>query len=196
MGHGLAMLEQRQLLLGPWAPFPQLPAPIGGTASRRRAVSDPDTRAPLGQVAWHADEVAAWLAWLARPRYEVFETEDVSLLFTVQRVRGPWSYWKIADADDRLVGYWWHQGMPFPTVGIGPIVQVTHLADASGHVFAELRPLPSGPSGRFCLEDGEELGTLAQTTEGLLLSFAPRSTGNPFVRMLLLAAVLPLELRA
>ncbi len=178
------MLEERQLLLGPWS----RPAAdrTGVAASRRRTVFDAATQAPLGHVCWRPDEVPAWLAWLARPRFEIYETDDASLLFTVQRVRGPWSYWKVTEADDRLVGYCWHRAAaraPFDA----------QLANASGSVFARLVPEPGNGSGCFRLGGGDELGAIRPGASGWLLSFSPRSAGNPFVRMLLLAAVLPLD---
>jgi hypothetical protein len=178
------MLEQRQLLLGPWVLVP----PDEGSASGRRPVLDAATGAPLGHVCWQASHVPAWLAWLAQPVLAVYETEDASLVCTVRRLVGLGSSWKVADADDRAVGLFRHVGVRGPVNEPCRGVPAVQLADPSGHRFARFDPGP----GRFVSERGDELATLGRSEKGHVLTFARRSEGNPFVRMLLLAAVLPL----
>jgi hypothetical protein len=156
------MLEQAALLLRPWAP--------AAGAARGRVVLDAVAGTPLG-VARTPARPGGW-RWLARPALEVCETEDESLLCTVQRGWWPGSPWHVREAEGHLVG----------TVS-GPSV-----VDRLGRTVALLRD--SGGGGSFLDPAGVELGRLERRPDGLRLTFAVWLEGDPFARMLLLAAAL------
>jgi hypothetical protein len=68
----------------------------------------------------------------------------------------------------------------------------TRIADLTGYRFARLDVEPGGRRGRFLSPEGEELGTVSHAERGNLVTFHPRSNQNPFIRMMLLAAILQL----
>jgi hypothetical protein len=199
------MLEQEQLLLRPWVPLPgSFRQDGGGTRPEpvetwRRAVLDPATREELGHGRWHLAGVAGWLIWLARPVLQVFETEDASLLLTARRGWGPLSRWRVEDADGKPVGAFGHDGVTLRAPGsTAPLdmkarrLPATWIADPSGCSFVRLEAATDETRERFVTNEGNELATLHRSPEGDLLRFAPAADPNPFVRMLLLAAVMPL----
>jgi hypothetical protein len=155
------MLEQSALLLQPW-----VPAAGGG---RGRAILDAAARTPLGLARTPAGRRAG--SWFARPVVEIYETEDESLLCTVGRGWWPAGRWLVREADGHLVGS----------------VRGPHVEDRRGRDVAVLRPGPDG-GGPFLDTAGVELGRLEEGTDGLRLKFAVWLEGDPFARMLLLAA--------
>jgi hypothetical protein len=135
-----------------------------------RAIVDASSGMPLG-FARPARGGSWW--WLSRPVLEVHEHEDAPLLFTVWRRWGWLRRQDIRDADGHLVGF------------------VTGLAvrDPRGRLLAERRP---GSGAAFVLL-GQSGCTLAQADHnknGLRVTFAPELDAEPFVKMLLLGAVL------
>jgi hypothetical protein len=154
------MLEQSALLLRPWA--------AGADGVRSRAVFDPTANTPLGLARTRSDSARLWPRWLNRPALEVYETEDESLLCTVQRSWGWGPRWSVREADEQLVGS----------------VRGPQVLDRLGRTLAVLH------CGRFVDSAGIELGRLERCGEGLRLSFAVWLEGDPFARMLLLAAAL------
>jgi hypothetical protein len=156
------MLEQTSLLLLPW----------DGTPPRRaRCILDAGTRAPLG-LARSCPPAQFWSRWLGLPSLEVCETADLALLCQVHR---PWprpARWSVTDADGQLVGRL-HGG---------------DVTDRLGQTVAVRAPLAGGAGERFVSPAGVELGVLEPGEEGLRLSFAVWLEGEPFARMLLLAA--------
>jgi hypothetical protein len=155
------MLEQPELLLGPWLRQGRI---------RRRAIRAPATGQLLGSV---RAPLASWLSWLGRQSQEVLETEDDSLLMTLWRPWGLARTWEVLDAEGRRVG----------------ILYRNVLLDGSGRRVAVAQH-HSDQRGRFCDMHGGEIGTFALQDSGVLLTFSPRLEGNPFTRMILLGAIL------
>jgi hypothetical protein len=159
------MLEHSALLLRAWTS-------VGGAAPRRvRHIVDAATKDPLG---FAAEEPVArgWLSWLTRPAFAVHEFEDEPLVFTVHPI---WSWnwrWEVHDADEHCVG----------------IVNGPSLEDFAGRRIALLSRRPRG--GCFTARNGEEIATLSGQGADTVLRFAENFGGNPFAKMLLLAAAL------
>jgi hypothetical protein len=155
------MLEQPQLLLGPWTPQGK---------GRRRAIQAPDTGQFLGCV---RAPLPSWLSWLGRQFQEVLETEDDSLLMTLWRPWGLARTWEVLDAEERRVG----------------ILFRNVLLDSYGRRLA-LAHHQNDRHGRFCDVQGNELAAFARQESGVLLTFHPNLEGNPFTRMIMLGAIL------
>ena len=118
------------------------------------------------------DRGARHWRWAAYPILAIHEAEDEPLLFTIHRLWGWRSTLEARDADGLRVG----------TIRLG------FVWDRHGNGLARL---VSGTDGtQFRGAGGEELGTLRQETDSLLLSFAPVLDSDPFAKMLLLAAAL------
>jgi hypothetical protein len=163
------MLERPGLVLGPWGP-PDAP----GDAAPRRAVLDAATGEPLGFVR-QAAPGPRWLRWLAPVVFEVYETEDASLLCTVRAPSWSRRAWEVQDSEGRRVA---------------SVVRAVVL-DAEGARQAVLRGSPDG--GIFCNPSGLELASFARTAAGTTLRFAPAVEGHPFARMALLGATLAFD---
>ncbi len=167
------MLESPSLLLRPWTPVP------GDGDERRlprswaRAILDAATHAALGSASWRTRPAPALLRWLVRPVVEVFETEDQSLLCTLRGPWGPASSWQVRDAEGRSVG----------------TVHRSALLDPFGRCLAVIEPAAEG-GARFRSPNGRPRGMLEVAPEGARLTFADELDGDPFARMLLLAAAL------
>jgi hypothetical protein len=94
----------------------------------------------------------------------VFETDDESLLLTVRRRWGWKACYEVMDADDGLRG-------TFQPMVAGPIWIYPFAGELSGVPLTELAAFTPGP-------------------DGTLLSFATAIQGNPFIKMVALAAAL------
>lgn len=105
----------------------------------------------------------------------IFETDDESLLFILERPWGPGRAWRLRDAADRRVGF----------VG-GPL-----LRDGFGQPVAEVQGPTSLRPGRFLGGQDLELATF-QSLENreTHLIFRPILEGQPFTKMLLLGATI------
>ena len=156
------MLEQRGLVLGAWA----------GDGPRRRPVCDADGGEALGFVSDRGSR--GWRRWLGVRTFEVFETEDVSLLLTLSRPAGWLWAWQVDDADGRRVAS----------------LRGVTLRDANGYCLAVAEGRDEGGM-RYVNPRGVEVGGWAAAPEGVCLTFSPEAT-NPFLRMALLAATLVL----
>lgn len=189
------MLELQALLLRPWTSSPeQRPGCV-----RTRSIHDPATGASLGLACWQRRAGPAWLRRLRRPMLAVFETEDESLLFHVRR---PWalaSRWQVRDADERVVGTVRPYHLVWPRMPDSPPQTERACSGHNAGVVVEDRwgrflllasQRSTGPPGQFLARDGSELGSLCGSAEGSLLTFAPEVEGEPFTKMLILAAVL------
>src|SRR5262249_51558777 len=165
------MLERRLLLIRDWAP-----ARIAGTAMTRlvRAIVAEDGTA-LGS-AWEESEAPAWLSWLTRPPLTVHESDDEPLLFTVHRLWGFLPAWEGFEADGHRVGRF----------------NGTMLEDRYVNRLATVEAPDSAAAG--CLRDPaeDELVRWSRTAEGVELTFLPAVAEDPFVKMVMLAAVLEL----
>jgi hypothetical protein len=104
----------------------------------------------------------------------VYETEDASLLCTVHGRR--WRrLWRVQDSEGRHVG----------------VIDGAVLLDAEGRRLG-LRRAAAGNSGNVVSPGGLELASFAPGERGLLVSFTAAVEGDPFARMILLAAALTL----
>jgi len=165
------MLENGALLLRPCAALPAAGGEAAGLEPAR-AVLDALTGAPLGFAGWRRPG-GFWPRWLARPVLAVHESDDAPLLFTAHGLWGLAARWEVRDAEGNVLG-----------VLCGPLIK-----DRFGRALA-LWQRPSGDVGRARDADGRELMTVVVTPEGTRVAFAAEAEGNPFLKMLLLAAVL------
>jgi hypothetical protein len=135
-------------------------------ASAVRAIVDADSGAPLGFARREAPR--SWCRPFARAILAVHEHEDAPLLFTVRRAWGLLPRREVRDADGHPVGSL-----------LGRAVHDRHgrrLAALYGEVFR----------GR----DQRPLAELTAGEEGTRVAFSPDIAGEPFLKMLLLAAAL------
>jgi hypothetical protein len=165
------MLESSRLLLLSWVPEPSEP---GGRAKivRTRQILDAVTRAPLGAA--RSELLEGWRGCLAGLWFEVYEGEDQALLCQLDQCWLPWPGWRVWDADGRRVG----------------TVRRTALHNPFGRRWARIERLDRGSRSQFQAPDGHELGTVASCAEGLVLAFSLELAGDPFGKMMLLAATL------
>src|SRR5262249_41097220 len=153
------MLEKQGLLLNPWEFSATQP---------RRTVRDAATGEPLGFVSRRPSTRWRWLRWLERPVWEVYETEDASLLMSL---RGPgiWTRtWEVFDAEPRLVG----------------TLRGTALLDGYGGRLAVAQRSHERGAGRFVNPHGLELASFSRHDRDTLLTFHPALEGDPFAKMI------------
>lgn len=145
----------------------------GGETAWVRPVSDAGQR-PLGLVRHETSAGASWLFWLRRIRLDVFETEDIAHLVSLTRSWTLLPFWDVSDAEDRYVGR----------------VYPKAIVSDAGHTLGLLEP--HGDGGRIVEPAGKTLVTFGPN-EGGATQIAFTAPANPFLRMLLLAAVLVLD---
>lgn len=154
------MLEQQSLLLLPWQTGPDA----------RAWIVEPGSSAPLGFVRRRRSSgPLSWLCWWRRSILAVHEYEDEPLLLTLH---ARLASWLVRDADGHLVGR----------------VRGQRLLDGFGYPLAHLQASPDGASYRN--RDQHELAVTAREDDGVRLTFLLPEDGNPFVKMVLLAAAL------
>jgi len=187
------MLETQGLLLSSWLPEKR--------AERRRwfarkehhdrkHVRDLATESYLGFARRRWMIASGWLPWPGWPVIEVFETDDVSLLLT--SFCRSWSRtWEVVDSENKLIGCIRPQLAHFPHVyGETNASRGLHLEDANRRAVAWL-PIPrADEKGEIHGPTGQELGFWAHTEQGTELRFAGSIQGDPFAKMLILAACL------
>ncbi len=158
------MLEQPALLLRPRDDDPP----------GRVWIVDPATGALLGSAGRRTGrDRLGWLPWRPRSPVEVREGDDEPLVFTLRRAWAPAPGWRVEDADGALVGR----------------VRGPHLLDGHARRFAAL--VFVGPQ-QALYRDAQRL-ELARTESGpggVRVAFLPPGEGNPFIKMMLLAAAL------
>jgi hypothetical protein len=167
------MLEHATLLLLPWAAAP------GGTpggARQTRAVLDADTGRTLGFACRRPANLPRGLGWLARPGLDVYETEDASLLLRLAGPRWFAGGWEVFDAEEHRVGS----------------LRGSSVRDRLGRPLARVVASPGRDALRFVTPSGYEPSALVRSAAGGRLTFAPDLVGDPFAKMLLLAAALVL----
>jgi hypothetical protein len=162
------MLEHGELVLRPWAP-----ARADGPAAPTRHIRAGRGGAALGFAVRRRAEGWPFWPWARPERFEVFETEDESLLMTV--TRGWADTWKVRDADERLVGQ----------------IRGGFVYDGAAECLAERAASEEG-QGRLVSGD-ETLAEWVRYEDGVRLLFADRLEKEPFAKMVLLAAVLTAE---
>jgi hypothetical protein len=142
-----------------------------GTASVW-AIVDGDNGLPLGFAHWQMETPRSWWRPFNRRVLAVHEQEDEPLLFTVRRAWSLLPRREVRDADGHPVG---------SLLG-------RHVQDRFGRPLAALQ----GDNGRgaFRSPDQRTLAELTATPAGLRLSFSADIAGEPFIKMLLLAACL------
>ncbi len=169
------MLEQEMLRLLPWRWT--LPGAVAGLASAawiRRVVSG--TGADLGFVLWTRGP--SW-AGLGPERLDVCETDDAALLMALEHGWFASGRWAILDAEHAQVG---------AVIG-------AHLLDDHGFRFATLWHEAHGVQ-RIQASAGKAYACVEVAADGGdLLHFDPRLEANPFLRMVLLGAVLAKKTR-
>ena len=154
------MLEHATLLLQP------------PDASSVRAVVEPAAETPLGFV--RPRPLGLLERWLGGSLLEIREQQDESLLCTIRnswiRPRSLFVY----DADDHCVG----------------AVRGRRLEDRTGRNLARRRTNAEFKGDAFTDPEGRPLATLRSEADGVVIAFTEGITGNPFARMLVLAAAL------
>jgi hypothetical protein len=137
-------------------------------------ISAGDTHTPLGVARRRVGSERRWLCWFARPVWEICEREDDSLLMTIH---GAW-LWSgatdVFDAEPRHVG----------------CVQRGRLVDSTGLELAQLERLAMPGALRFVSPQGLEFATVQFVSGSASLCFRPILEGEPFLKMLVLAATL------
>jgi hypothetical protein len=156
------MLEQPVLLLRP------------RKTSRRQAIVAADTGEPLGFARWPAGAENLWWPLSGRPVLAVHEHEDEPLLFSVYRCWSLLPRREVCDADGHHVG-----------ILAGPQVR-----DRFGRRLAVLHREANRRTASFLSPDGRSLGRVTAGADGVRVAFGPEVAGDPFAKMLLLAAAL------
>lgn len=133
----------------------------------RGAICSPETSEPLGHAFW-------WSPGLdlpGRTSVQFHEHDDEPLLCTLHRPRVELPWYEVYDAQPHRVGRI-----------LGAV-----LLDREGRFFALCVPRFGDGTAVISLE-GQVLAWFYQVEEGICLTFAPVVQGEPFVKMLLLAA--------
>jgi hypothetical protein len=156
------MLEQPILLLRPRKTSP------------RQAIVAADTGEPVGFARWPARVESLWWPLSGRPVLAVYEHEDEPLLFTVYRCWSLLPRHEVCDADGHHVG----------------ILAGRQVRDRFGRNLAALRRERNGSAALFLSPDGRSLGRVTTDADGVRVAFDPEVAGDPFTKMLLLAAAL------
>jgi hypothetical protein len=156
------MLEHAVLLIRPWRPH--------GTRESRAWVVEPCSATPLGFARRDRPRGPAWLSWLRPLTLAIHEADDEPLLLTLRRGLSPWPTWHVRDAEGHSVGR----------------VGGQRLHDAHHGLIGFLRrgePAVYRGAGRDVAVAEDEAG-------GVRLTFLLGEGASPFVKMVLLAAVL------
>ncbi len=175
------MLERQSLLLRPWQEIafehPKSTSPQKERFHWQRLVVDGETSELLGLV--KKKPIFSWpfLEGLVPQVFQVFETEDESLLFTLHAPRYIFRPWSIKDAEEKIVAK----------------ISSRMIFDGFGEFYA-YQEIHSGQKV-FLNWAKKELASFHETPEGTLLLFDPLTHDDPFLRMALLGAVLARENR-
>jgi len=137
------------------------------TASAVQTIVDGDSGAPLGFARWEAEE-SAWRRFFGRRLLAVHEHEDEPLLFTIRRAWSLLPRREVRDAEGQVIGSL-----------LGRLVH-----DHFGRTIAARQ------GGLFLSPNQRPLAETTTTVDGLRVLFSAEIAGEPFIKMLLLAAVL------
>ena len=180
------MLESRALLVRP-----TLSSRTNRSSGRVADIFEIPTGRLLGIVHRDAPE-PWWRRWLLPPALTVHEADEEPLLFILQRRWRYSGFWNVLDADEQLIGSL-RRFTPLPRVETplrGPSIR-----DQDGHFLAALQ-IPSATTDEGCIIDphGARLATVRAAANETELAFHLAADGGPWLRMLLLAAILqPLD---
>ncbi len=178
------MLESRALFVRP-APASR----PGNSAGPTAEILDAVTGRPLGTVRRQPHR-ERWWAWLVPAALTIHEAGDEPLLFTLRR-RWRFSYsWSVLDADDQPIGTLCQVRLvPYAARVVGAAGLL--ILDRYSRLLATLcRSTEATGEGAVLDPEGVTLATLREQPAGAELTFTPASENEPFLRMLVLAAVL------
>jgi hypothetical protein len=173
------MLESQKLWLQLWwdyrkqangqaGPPPPNGAPIW-------ALVEPNERELLGVVRRRQVQSAwVWFGSIAWPVVEVLESQDESLLFTLDRYVGFRASWLVRDADGHRLG----------------TIRGQEVRDSCGQALGSLEWSNDRRLGHWRGMGGQELGSLHRFRGGLEVRFGPELDENPFAKMVFLATLL------
>ena len=183
------MLECSALLIRPAGPeeAPLLAQRAKRDAVRIREIVDLHSWRVVG-VAYRVNARSRWRRWGQGPVIEVHESDDEPLLFTIHRLGWFSEAAEVRDADGRAIGL--VRGLT--RAGAGPDRLPAGLViDSSGCTIALFfrRSGSRCEEGGFMSTDGVELAGAGHRPEGITLTFAESIGTQPFLRMLLLAAL-------
>jgi hypothetical protein len=138
-----------------------------------------------------------WSRWLAPTAWDVFETDDLSHVFSLRRT-WPWSpEWTVHDAEGHGVGSVLTRPARLADLRLFlsdvrrpnfDRLAETRIEDHQGRCVARVQD--NGDTCFFLSISGTKLGCLSRRGEESELTFAAVTTQSPFLRMLLLAAAL------
>jgi hypothetical protein len=165
------MLEHSPLLIDPWTRSTL----ADGEPAWIRVVTDTGAHR-LGFVRYVGDPRRSWFSWLRASRLDIYETDDASHLMSLARSWSMLRTWEIDDAEDRHVGT------------IYTKIIVSSDGDRLGYLDRE-----SPEQGRLLDRAGQVLLRYRSRANLTELSFAPESTSNPFLRMLMLGCILTMD---
>jgi hypothetical protein len=160
------MLESSTLLIHPWQ--------ADGPTTWARPIVDGGSSAPLGLIRYVGPASRTWLGWLHSRRLDVLETEDAALLMTLLRPWGLFRLWDVYDAEERRVGSF------YPPLVLDCDGSRRAVLESEGYGHGRLVSPPARPLAEY--ERRPDRSTRLQ--------FAADLEPNPFLRMLLLGAVL------
>ena len=138
------------------------------TSSAVQPIVDGDSAVPLGYARWQTPPCRWWRRLFGGALLAVHEQEDEPLLFTVRRAGSLWPRREVRDADEQPIG-----------CVLGRLVH-----DRFGRLVAALQ------EGLFRNAHQHILAELTVSADGVRLTFGDDIAGEPFVKMLLLAAAL------
>ncbi len=167
------MLEQAMLWFGSWERQTRESTPT----TWHRPVRSERNGVFLGWQHLHVQANARWWWPLGRLlRIELFETEDDSLVFVLERNVGLYTSWRLTEADGLEVGE----------------VLEPSLIDSNGERRAIL-DCPTPSEGRVLDFASTLLADFRHGAEELNVRLYPTLGENPFLRMLVLAGILALQ---
>jgi hypothetical protein len=158
------MIDCSELLLGPWLA-------ADGSTCRKVLNAANDT---IGSIRRSAPK---W-TWACRPRFEIREGDDHSLLFSVSPRSWAPRRWVVHDADEQLVGALIRRSRQQP-------IQALNRA---GLPLGDLSWLAAMTAAKAVSPQGTWLCDIDRHADGTRICFAPGT--DPFSRMVLLAATL------
>jgi hypothetical protein len=140
------------------------------SSSGVRSIVDGDSNKPLGSA--RRQSPSFWQRLFGRPVLAVHEHGDEPLLFTIHRAWGFLPRRVVRDAEGHLVGMCSYRGR---------LVHDRHDQLVAAHRIED---------GTFRDPAQRVLAEVTITTDGLRIAFSADLAGEPFIKMLLLAAVL------